>query len=59
MIEAFEKCLILFKFKAGEDFNHRHTLSISRIYSLPNFGGLKSEPNAEIGTFFKGLRMSL
>jgi len=23
--ETFEKCLILFKFKAGEDFNHRHT----------------------------------
>jgi len=30
-LETFEKCLILFKFKAGEDFNHRHTLSISRI----------------------------
>jgi hypothetical protein len=29
--EAFEKCLILFKFKAGENFNRRHTLSILRI----------------------------
>jgi hypothetical protein len=30
-IEAFEKCLFLFKFKGCENFNHRHTLSISRI----------------------------
>jgi hypothetical protein len=29
--ETFEKCSILFKTKAGENFNHRHTLSISRI----------------------------
>jgi len=28
------KCSILFKFKAGENFNHRHTLSISRIKIL-------------------------
>jgi len=37
-IETFEKCSILFKFKAGEIFNHPdeigtgiHTLSILRI----------------------------
>jgi len=30
-IEAFEKCSILFKAKKGANFNHRHTLSISRI----------------------------
>jgi hypothetical protein len=37
-IETFEKCSILFKFKAGENFNHPdeigtgiHTLSILRI----------------------------
>jgi len=30
-IETFEKCSILFKFKEKEDFNHRHTISISRI----------------------------
>jgi hypothetical protein len=29
--EAFEKCSILFKFKEGENFNHRNTLSILRI----------------------------
>ena len=29
--ETFEKCLFLFKFKEGENFNHRNTLSISRI----------------------------
>jgi len=28
---CFEKCSILFKFKAGENFNHRNTLSILRI----------------------------
>ncbi len=28
---TFEKSSILFKYKAGENFNHRHTLSISRI----------------------------
>jgi len=37
-VETFEKCSILFKFKAGENFNHPdeigtgiHTLSILRI----------------------------
>ncbi len=30
-IETFEKCSILFKFKEGENFNHRNTLSILRI----------------------------
>ncbi len=29
--ETFEKCSILFKFKEGENFNHRNTLSILRI----------------------------
>ncbi len=29
--ETFEKCSILFKTKEGENFNHRNTLSISRI----------------------------
>ena len=29
--KTFEKCSILFKFKADEDFNRRHTFSISRI----------------------------
>jgi hypothetical protein len=31
LVEAFEKCLLLFKAKEDENFNHRHTLSISRI----------------------------
>jgi len=30
-IKTFEKCSILFKAKEGENFNHRNTLSISRI----------------------------
>jgi hypothetical protein len=30
-IETFEKCSILFKFKDGENFNHRNTWSILRI----------------------------
>jgi len=30
-IETFEKCSIMFKFKEGENFNNRNTLSISRI----------------------------
>jgi len=30
-IETFEKCSILFKFKKGENFNRRNTLSILRI----------------------------
>jgi len=29
--EAFGKCSISFKFKEGENFNHRNTLSILRI----------------------------
>ena len=29
--ETFAKRSILFKTKEGENFNHRHTLSISRI----------------------------
>jgi hypothetical protein len=29
--ETFEKCSILFKVKEGENFNHKHTLSIPRI----------------------------
>jgi len=29
--ETFEKYSILFKVKEGENFNHRNTLSISRI----------------------------
>jgi hypothetical protein len=29
--ETFEKCSVLSKVKKGENFNHRHTLSISRI----------------------------
>jgi len=30
-LETFEKCSISFKFKEGENFNHRNTLSILRI----------------------------
>jgi hypothetical protein len=58
--ETSEKCSILFKFKAGENFNHRNTLSILRIalmlHCVPKF-----EPNAEIGpkgAFCKGLIMA-
>jgi hypothetical protein len=29
--EAVSNCSILFKIKEGENFNHRNTLSISRI----------------------------
>ncbi len=29
-IETFEKCSISFKFKEGDNLNHRNTLSISR-----------------------------
>jgi hypothetical protein len=29
--ETFEKCSILFKFKEGENFKYRNTLSISRL----------------------------
>ena len=39
--ETFEKCSILFKFKEGENFNHRNTLSILRIalmlHCVPKF----------------------
>jgi hypothetical protein len=57
-METFEKCIFLFEFKEGDYFNHRNTLSISRI-NPPKFGGgLKFEPDAEIGqkeVFCKGL----
>ena len=33
----------------GKNFNHRNTLSISRIYPPPNLGGLKFESDADIG----------
>jgi hypothetical protein len=52
MVETFEKCFPLmagFKAKAGENFNQRHTFSVSRI-NPPKFGGgLKLEPNVGIG----------
>jgi len=49
MRETFEKRSILFNAKKGEKFNHRHTLSISRI-NPPKFGGgLKFETDAGIG----------
>ena len=52
----------MFKFKEDENFNHRNTLSISRI-NPPKFGGgLKFEPDAEIeqkGAFFKGLTVKV
>jgi hypothetical protein len=58
MIETFEKCSFLFKFKEVENFNRRNTLSILRI-NPPKFGdGLKFEHDAEIGqkgAFCKGL----
>jgi len=48
----------LFKFKEGENFNHRNTLSILRIalmlHCVPKF-----EPDTEIGqkgAFCKGLK---
>jgi hypothetical protein len=51
--EAFEKYSFLFKFKESENFNHRNTLSISRI-NPPKFdGGLKFELDPrEIGFAF-------
>jgi hypothetical protein len=56
--ETFEKRSILFKIKKGDNFNRRHTWSISRI-NPPKFGGgLKFEPDAGIGqkgAFCKGL----
>jgi hypothetical protein len=38
------KCSILPKVKKGENFNHRHTLRISRINPPNCGGGLKVEP---------------
>jgi len=39
----------LFEAKEGDNFNHRNTLSISRI-NPPKFGGgLKFEPDAGVG----------
>jgi len=56
--ETFEKCSILFKATEGDNFNHRNTLSISRINQPKSGGGLKFEPDTGIGqkgTFFKSL----
>jgi hypothetical protein len=50
LIETFEKCSILFKFKEDEDFNHRNTVSISRIEALRPKGGL---PGKEVIHFFR------
>jgi hypothetical protein len=53
--ETFEKYSFLFKFKEGENFNHRNTLSISRINPPKAGGGLKLEPDPrEIGFAFHG-----
>ena len=39
----------MFKFEEGKNFNHSNTLSISRI-NPPKFGGgLKFEPDTDIG----------
>jgi len=49
----------LFKFKTGDNFNHRNTLSILRIAPKLHFVQ-NVEPNAEIGqkgAFCKGLRL--
>jgi len=49
----------LFKFKKDEDFNHRHTLSISRIELKLHFVQ-NVKPDTEIGqkgAFFKGFIM--
>jgi hypothetical protein len=57
-IETFEKRSILFKAKEGENFNHRNTLSISRINPPKVGGGLKFESDAGIGqkgALFEGL----
>jgi hypothetical protein len=52
------KKAIFFKFKEGENFNHRNTLRILRI-NPPKFGGgLKFESDEEIGKkgeFYRGL----
>jgi len=55
--ETFEKCSILFKFKEGDNFNHRNTLSILRI-KLKLLCEQNVEPDTEIGqkvAFCKGL----
>jgi hypothetical protein len=57
LYETFEKCSILFKFKEGENFNHRNTLSILRI-KLKLHCVQNVEPDTEIGqkrAFCKGL----
>jgi len=49
----------LFKFKEGENFNHRNTLSILRIALKLHFVP-KFEPDTEIGqkgAFCKGLKI--
>jgi hypothetical protein len=59
--ETFEKCSILFKFKEGENFNHRNTLSILRIALKLHFVQ-NVEPDTEIGqkgAFCKGLRITI
>ncbi len=59
-METFEKCSILFKFKEGENFNHRNTLSILRI-KLKLHCVQNVEPDAEIGqkgAFCKGLLLN-
>jgi len=47
-LETFEKCSILFKFKEGENFNHRNTFSILRI-KLKLHCVQNVEPDTEIG----------
>jgi len=52
---------MLSKAKAGENFNHRNTLRISRVNPQISGGGLKFKPNAGIGqkgAFFEGLTLS-
>ena len=52
--ETFEKYSILFKFKEGENFNHRNTLSISRIKLKLHFvHNVETDPR-EIGSAFHG-----
>jgi hypothetical protein len=46
--EPVSKCSILSKVKEGENFNHRHTWSISRIELKLHFVQ-NVEPDAEIG----------
>ena len=55
--ETFEKCSILFKFKEGENFKCRNTLSISRLKIL-GLTPTRSEALAlfgQKGAFCKGL----